>query len=154
MDFGKKRLGNWVITKYNKSGVPFIQVKPVSGEYSWEYSSMDSMFVMIEDALENESTHNGLQTCLGLMGSFIHAADPVFYDLYLKCMEAYSEIAEIRKPTTQEEEREIIREMKVQYELAEELKKGEEESEEEREERYRQERLMAESARKECDDTK
>lgn len=123
MDFCKKRLGNWVITKYNKSGVPFIQVKPVSGEYSWEYSSMDSMYLTLENALDNESTHNGLQTCLGLMGSFIHAADPVFYDLHLKCMELYSEIAEVRKPTTQEEEREIIREMKVQYELAEELKK-------------------------------
>lgn len=128
MDFCKKRLGNWVITKYNKSGVPFIQVKPVSGEYSWEYSSMDSMYLTLENALDNESTHNGLQTCLGIMGSFIHAADPVFYDLYLKCMETYSEIAEIRKPTTQEEEREIIREMKVQYEmmetLEEELNKG------------------------------
>ena len=135
MDFGKKRLGNWVITKYNKNGVPFIQVKPVSGEYSWEYSSMDSMYVFMEAAVDGESMHNGFQTCIGIMGSFIHAADPVFYDLYLKCMEMYSEVAEVRKPSTQEEEREIIREMKVQYELAEELKKDKEESEKEREER-------------------
>ncbi len=36
MDFGKKRLGNWVITKYNKDGVTHIKVMPVSGEFSWE----------------------------------------------------------------------------------------------------------------------
>lgn len=126
MDFGKKRLGNWVITKYNKDGVPFIKIKPVSGEYSWEYSSMDSMFPVVEAAVDDEATHNGFQTCIGIMGSFIHAADPVFYDLYIKCMECYAEIAEVRKPTSHEEELEIIREMKVEYELGEELKNGEE----------------------------
>lgn len=126
MDFGKKRLGNWVITKYNKSGVPFIQVKPVSGEFAWEYSSMDSMFVTIENAVDDERQHIGLQTCLGVMGAFIHKSDPVFYDLYVKCLEVYGDIASERKPTTQEEERAIIDEMKVQYEFAEELKKIEE----------------------------
>lgn len=125
MDFGKKRLGNWVITKYNKDGVPFIKIKPVSGEYSWEYSSLDSMFSVVESAVDDEATHNGFQTCIGIMGSFIHAADPVFYDLCIKCMECYAEIAEVRKPTTHEEELEIIREMKVEYELGEELNKAE-----------------------------
>jgi hypothetical protein len=41
-------------------------------------------------------------------------------------MEVYAELAEIRKPTTHEEELEIINEMKVEYELGEELKKIEE----------------------------
>lgn len=123
MDFGKKRLGNWVVTKYNKDGVPHIKISPVSGEYSWEYSSMDSMYVFVESAVDNEGIHNGFQTCIGIMGSFIHAADPVFYDLYLKCMELYAEVAEVRKPTTHEEELDIIREMKVEYELGDELKK-------------------------------
>lgn len=154
MDFGKKQLGNWVITKYNKKGVPFIQVKPVSGEYLWEYSSFDEMFLHIENAIDNSESHNGLQTCLGIMGSFIHASNPVFYDLFVKCLEEYGKIAEVRKPTTREEEREIIADMKVSYELSEELKKSEEESEEVRNERYRQEKLMAESARNEGDDTK
>ena len=31
MEFGKKRLGNWIVTKYNKDGVPFIKISPVSG---------------------------------------------------------------------------------------------------------------------------
>ena len=122
MKVGKIRLGNWIVTKYYKKGVPFIQVKPVSGEFSWEYSGLDPMFAVIETSVDSSDTHVGLQTCLGVMGSFIHAADPVFYDLYLKCLEEYGKIAENRKPTTQEEEREIIDEMKVQYELAEELK--------------------------------
>lgn len=127
MKFGKKRLGNWVVTKYKKSGVPFIKIKPVSGEFSWEYSSLDATFATIEHAIDNESTHNGLQTCLGIMGSFIHASDPVFYDLFVKCLETYAEIAEVRRPTTQAEEREIISEMKVQYEINEELKNAEQE---------------------------
>lgn len=122
MKVGKIRLGNWVVTKYYKKGVPFIQIKPVSGEFSWEYSGLDPMFAIIETSVDSSDTHVGLQTCLGIMGSFIHAADPVFYDLYLKCLEEYGKIAEIRKPSTQEEERQIIDEMKVQYELAEELK--------------------------------
>ena len=130
MDFGKKRLGNWVITKYNKDGVPFIKIKPVSGEYSWEYSSLDSMFSVVESAVDDETTHNGFQTCIGIMGSFIHAADPVFYDLYIKCMECYAEVAEVRKPNTHEEELEIIREMKVEYELGDELNKAGKESKE------------------------
>lgn len=123
MEFGKKRLGNWIVTKYNKEGVPFIRIKPVSGEFAWEYSSLDEMFPFIEAAIDDESSHNGFQTCIGIMGMFIHAKDPVFYDLCLKCMEVYAEVAEIRKPTTHEEELEIIKEMKVEYELAEELEK-------------------------------
>lgn len=123
MDFGKKQLGNWVITKYLKKGVPFLQVKPVSGEYLWEYSSFDEMFLHIEDAIDNSESHNGLQTCLGIMGSFIHASNPVFYDLFVKCLEEYGKIAEVRKPTTQEEERDIIADMKVQYDINEALKK-------------------------------
>lgn len=123
MKFGKKRLGNWVVTKYNKKGVPFIKIKPVSGEFSWEYSSLDAMFVTVESAVDDELTHDGLQICLSIMGSFIHAADPVFYDLYVKCLQEYARIAEVRKPTSQEEERDIIEEMRVRYEINEELKK-------------------------------
>ena len=123
MEFGKKQLGNWIITKYNKEGVPFIRIKPVSGEFAWEYSSLDEMFPYIEAAIDDEASHNGFHTCIGIMGMFIHAKDPVFYDLYLKCMEVYAEVAEIRKPTTHEEELEIINEMKVEYELAGELGK-------------------------------
>lgn len=122
MDFGKKKLGNWIIRKYLKRGVPFIQVKPVSGEYLWEYSSFDEMFLHIENAVDNKKSHNGLQTCLGVMGSFLHASDPVFYDLFIKCLEEYGKIAEERKPKTQQEERDIIADMKVQYEVNEALK--------------------------------
>lgn len=122
MEFGKKRLGNWVITKYNNEGVPFIKIKPVSGEFSWEYSSFDEIFTFIEAAVDNEDVHSGFQTCLSIMGMFLHAKDPVFYDLYLKCLEVYADIADKRKPSTQEEERQIIEEMKVEYEIAEELK--------------------------------
>lgn len=122
MDFGKKRLGNWIVTKYNKKGVPFIQIKPSSGEFAWEYSSLDAMFPFLDTVIDDEDTHVGLQTCLGIMGSFIHVSDPVFYDLYLKCLEEYGKIAEKRKPSTQEEERQIIDEMKIQYEVGEALK--------------------------------
>lgn len=121
MDFGKKRLGNWVITKYVKDGVPFIQIKPVSGEFSWEYSNLDEVFPFIEAAVDNEDIHGGFQTCLSIMGMFLHAKDPVFYDLYLKCLEVYADIADKRNPTTHEEERQIIEEMKVEYEMAQEL---------------------------------
>lgn len=121
MDFGKKRLGNWVITKYVKDGVPFIQIKPVSGEFSWEYSNLDEVFPFIEAAVDNEDIYGGFQTCLSIMGMFLHAKDPVFYDLYLKCLEVYADIADKRNPTTHEEERQIIEEMKVEYEIAQEL---------------------------------
>jgi hypothetical protein len=125
MEFGKKQLGNWVITKYDKGGVPFIQIKPVSGEFLWEYSAMDEIYPFIEAAIDDEGIHNGLQTCISIMGMFLHAKDPVFYDLYVKCLEEYDRIASVRKPTTHEEELEIINEMRVEYELAEELKKME-----------------------------
>lgn len=128
MDFGKKRLGNWVITKYNKYGVPHIKVMPVSGEFSWEYSSLDEMFPYVEAAIDDDSVHHGFQTCISIMGMFLHAKDPLFYDLYLKCLECYSGIAEVRKPTTHEEELEIINEMKVEYEMAEELNEIKEEN--------------------------
>lgn len=123
MDFGKKRLGNWVITKYSKDGVPHIKVSPVSGEFSWEYSSLDAMYMTLDSAMDDDSTHDGLHTCLGIMGGFLHASDPVFYHLYVKCMEVYSEAADLLKPKTSEEELEIIRSMKVEHELGEELKK-------------------------------
>lgn len=128
MEFGKKQLGNWIITKYNKDGVPFIRIKPVSGEFAWEYSSLDEMFPYIEAAVDDESSHNGFHTCISIMGMFLHAKDPLFYDLYLKCLECYSGIAEVRKPTTHEEELEIINEMKVEYEMAEELNEIKEEN--------------------------
>ena len=123
MDFGKIRLGNWVITKYEKDGVPFIQVKPVSGEFLWEYSAMDEVYPFIEAAIDDKGGHDGFQTCISIIGMFLHAKDPVFYYLYIKCLEEYDKIASVRKPTTHEEELEIINEMRVEYELAEELKK-------------------------------
>lgn len=122
MKVGKTRLGNWVVTKYFKKGVPFIKIAPVSGEFSWEYSGLDSIFVMIESAVDTVDSHVGLQTCLGIMGSFLHVSDPVFYDLYLKCLDEYAKIAEVRKPATQEEERQIIEDMKIEYEVSEALK--------------------------------
>lgn len=124
MDFGKKRLGNWIVTKYNKEGVPFIRIKPVSGEFAWEYSSLDEAYPKIEAAVDDESVHDGFQTCIGIMSSFIHVFDPVFYHLYVKCLEVYGDIAEKVNPVTAEEELEIIREMKVEYELGEELRKS------------------------------
>lgn len=116
-------MGNWIVTKYEKDGVPFIKVSPVSGEYSWEYSALDEMYLSIDGHIDDEFSHEGLQTCLGIMGGFLHAADPVFYDLYVKCMEVYAGIAEVRKPTTREQELEIINEMKVEYEFEQELDK-------------------------------
>jgi hypothetical protein len=71
--------------------------------------------------VDNEDVHSGFQTCLSIMGMFLHAKDPVFYDLYLKCLEVYADIADKRNPTTHEEERQIIEEMKVEYEIAQEL---------------------------------
>jgi hypothetical protein len=122
MKVGKVRLGNWVVTKSYRKGVPFIKVAPVSGEFSWEYSGMDEMFAMIEGAVDTPDSHVGLQTCLGMMGAFIHVSDPVFYDLYLKCLEEYGKIAEMRKPATQEDEREIIEQMRISYEISSELR--------------------------------
>lgn len=122
MEFGERRLGNWVVAKLEKDGVPCIQIKPVSGEYLWRYSAMDVMYHALENVLDTDGIEGGLQTCLGVMGGFLHAQDPVFYDLYLKCLEEYGKIAEVRKPTTREEERDIIAEMKVRYDLDEVLK--------------------------------
>lgn len=126
MEFGEKRLGNWIVMKFERDGVPFIGVKPVSGEFYWEYSALDAMYLSIDGHIDDEFSHEGLQTCLGIMGGFLHAEDPVFYDLYVKCMEVYSSIAQVRKPTTREQELEIINDMKVEYEFSEELKKLEE----------------------------
>ena len=126
MEFGVKRLGNWVITKFEENGVPWIELKPVNGEYLWRYSAMDTMFHSIDNVIDDENISTGLQVVVATMGSFLHSVDPIFYDLYLKCLEEYGKIAEIRKTTTREEERDIIAEMKVQYELEEALKKEEE----------------------------
>lgn len=58
------------------------------------------------------------------MNHFIHAKDPIFYDLYLRCLEEYAKIAEKSNPTTREEELRIVDELRVEYELGEELKKA------------------------------
>lgn len=121
MKFGKVRFGNWIVTKYNKKGVPFIKIAPVSGEFAWEYSGLDNMFAVIENAVDTPDAHVGFQTCLGIMGAFLHVSDPVFYDLYLKCLEEYGKLAEKAKPTTVEEERELIDRMRVEYEVNEAL---------------------------------
>lgn len=121
MKVGKVRFGNFVVTKYFKKGVPFIKIAAVSGEFSWEYSGLDEMFGMIEAAVDTVDSHIGFQTCLGIMGAFLHVSDPVFYDLYLKCLEEYGRIASERNPTTVEEEREIIADMKMEYEISSEL---------------------------------
>lgn len=126
MEFGEKRLGNWIVTKYEKDEVPFIRIKPVSSEHSWEYSAFDVMFQLIDTVIDDGKLHDGLQTCIAIMAEFIHQGDPVFYDLYVKCLKVYGDIASVRKPATQEEERAIIEEMKVQYEIDEALRAEEE----------------------------
>ena len=122
MKVGKIRFGNWVVSKFYRKGVPFIKIKPVSGEFSWEYSGMDGMFSHIEDAVDTVESHNGFQTCLSIMGAFLHSPDPIFYDLYLKCLEEYGKIAEQLKPKDREDERQIIDDMKIQYEIDKAIK--------------------------------
>ena len=119
-------MGNWIVTKYEKDEVPFIRIKPVSSEYSWEYSAFDVMFQLIDTVIDDGKLHDGLQTCIAIMAEFIHQGDPVFYDLYLKCLDEYTKIAEKRNPSTLEEERQIIEEMQVQYEIDEALRAEEE----------------------------
>lgn len=102
MDFGKKRLGNWVVTKYNKDGVPHIKIQPVSGEYSWEYSSMDKKFVEIESAIDDEANCEALKECFAIDAELLHNETGIFHLVYIKSMDLLYHLGSHRNIKTEE----------------------------------------------------
>ena len=102
MDFGKKRLGNWVVTKYNKDGVPHIKISPVSGEYSWEYSSMDKKFIEIESAIGDEANCEALKECFAIDAELLHNETGIFHLVYMKSMDLLYHLGSHRNIKTEE----------------------------------------------------
>ena len=92
MDFGARRLDNWVVTKYEKDGVPFIQVKPVNGECSWEYSSLDKKFIEIENAFDN-NLEEALAACFAVDYINLHNETGVYHLVYTNSMDMMTHIA-------------------------------------------------------------
>jgi hypothetical protein len=175
MDFGKKRLGNWVVTKYEKvvipnietgedeevmrfeacGGVPHIRIAPVSGEFLWEYSSFDPKFAAIDLAMSNEAESEALAECFAIDNQTLHSETGIFHLIYKLSMVLFYHVAMQRNlkgdenivdaiiesfervkrevdnlyggaidPTeVTEKDEESLREMRVQDELNEELKK-------------------------------
>lgn len=174
MDFGKKRLGNWVITKYNKiikckdnkileeillkeckDSIPYIRIAPVSGDFSFEYSGLDPMFVQIEQAMDNEKSREALMEVFAINAELLHNETGVFHFIYMKSMDLFYQIASHRNAGKEqvvvdvvqkafecvknkidelydgaidytevtEADTESLNEMKVESEMAEELKK-------------------------------
>ena len=102
MKVGKIRLGNWVVTKYYKKGVPFIQIKPVSGEFAWEYSSLDKKFIEIESAIDNETSCEALKECFAIDAELLHNETGIFHLVYMKSMDLLYHLGSHRNIKTEE----------------------------------------------------
>lgn len=102
MEFGKKQLGNWIITKYNKEGVPFIRINPVSGEFAWEYSSLDKKFIEIESAIDNETSCEALKECFAIDAELLHNETGIFHLVYMKSMDLLYHLGSQRNIKTEE----------------------------------------------------
>lgn len=177
MEFGKKRLGNWIVTKYNKDVdcksdneiiermllkdckecLPYIRITPLSGNFSFEYSCFDPMFVQIEQAIDDEKSREALMEVFAINAELLHNETGIFHFIYMKSMDIFYHICSHRDANNKitvanviqeafqsvkdkiddlyggaidhtkvtENDEESLREMKVEYELAEELKKEE-----------------------------
>lgn len=120
MEFGKKqRIGNFTLLKYKKEGRAYIKIEAVSREWSLEYGEGNSMFALFDNHPVEDNMSNPLML---MMLNTYYASMLIDAEYQTKLLECIGEILERNQDEiSEEEDAQILDEMRKEYEIKEEL---------------------------------
>lgn len=122
MDFGKRQIGNTVILKYRKGGLPFIKVSAASGDFSVEYGAGSVMFMLLDNAPAEDKADNLPMLVIRNTQYVANCIDAELQVDVLKAVGNALDRADAR-PISGEEDARIIEEERQMYEMRKEMEK-------------------------------
>lgn len=124
---GKKviaRVGNFVVTKENGNGMDWVSIKAVSGFWTLRFREDNPMYHTVVMLCENDDLHAYLEGWINsvyVLGNT--TPDLEFFKAFYNAFDSMNNRRE-KEQLPEEENKEILKEMKTLEEMKEELKKG------------------------------
>lgn len=127
MEYGKKtRLGGFNVLKYKNGEMSYIKVSTIAGNWSMEYREDHSLFLLLDNVTTEE---DGVALKILFVNSFIASSmldAELQHDIMLAGSRFQERINANHESLSEEEDKEIIDNMKAESEMMEELSKEEE----------------------------
>lgn len=124
---GKKviaRVGNFIVTKENGNGMDWVSIKAVSGFWTLRFREDNQMYHTVVMLCENDNLHAYLEGWINsvyVLGNT--TPDLEFFEAFYNAFDSMNN-RRGKEPLPEEEDKEILKEMKALEEMKEELKKG------------------------------
>lgn len=118
------RVGNFIVTRENGNGMDWVSIKAVSGFWALRFREDNQMYHTVVMLCENDNLHTYLEGWINsvyVLGNTTPDLD--FFEAFYNAFDSMNNRKK-NKPVPEEEDKEILEEMKALEEMKEELKKG------------------------------
>lgn len=118
------RVGNFIVTKENGNGMDWVSIKAVSGFWTFRFREDNQMYHTVVMLCENDNLHTYLEGWINsvyVLGNT--TPDLEFFEAFYNAFDSMNNRKK-NKPVPEEEDKEILKEMKALEEMKEDLKKG------------------------------
>lgn len=118
------RVGNFIVTRENGNGMDWVSIKAVSGFWTLRFREDNQMYHTVVMLCENDNLHAYLEGWINsvyVLGNT--TPDLEFFEAFYNAFDSMNNRKK-NKPVPEEEDKEILKEMKALEEMKEELKKG------------------------------
>lgn len=118
------RVGNFIVTRENGNGMDWVSIKAVSGFWTLRFREDNQMYHTVVMLCENDNLHAYLEGWINsvyVLGNT--TPDLEFFEAFYNAFDSMNNRKK-NKPVPEEEDKEILKEMKALEEMKEEFKKG------------------------------
>lgn len=118
------RVGNFIVTRENGNGMDWVSIKAVSGFWTLRFREDNQMYHTVVMLCENDNLHAYLEGWINsvyVLGNT--TPDLEFFEAFYNAFDSMNN-RRGKEPLPEEEDKEILKEMKALEEMKEELKKG------------------------------
>lgn len=118
------RVGNFIVTRENGNGMDWVSIKAVSGFWTLRFREDNQMYHTVVMLCENDNLHTYLEGWINsvyVLGNT--TPDLEFFEAFYNAFDSMNNRKK-NKPVPEEEDKEILKEMKALEEMKEEFKKG------------------------------
>lgn len=118
------RVGNFIVAKESGSGMEWVSVKASSGFWTIRFREDNQMYHTILMLCENDNLHTYLEGWINsvyVLGNT--TPDLEFFEAFYNAFDSMNNRKK-NKPVPEEEDKEILKEMKALEEMKEDIKKG------------------------------
>ena len=118
------RVGNFIVTRENGNGMDWVSIKAVSGFWTLRFREDNQMYHTVVMLCENDNLHTYLEGWINsvyVLGNT--TPDLEFFEAFYNAFDSMNNRKK-NKPVPEEEDKEILKEMKALEEMKEDIKKG------------------------------